>query len=62
MKSVSVWEVASNLLVYMRGRWVLCVVLQTNAAQILNDIPYNLPLCGGSVATVVVAQHTSHPL
>ena len=45
---VSVWELAGLLLDKFRNRFVHCVEIQTNVAQILFDIPSNLPLCGGS--------------
>ena len=45
---VSVWEHVGLLLVNIRSRLELCVVIKTNEAQLLFDIPSNLPLCGGS--------------
>ena len=42
---VSVWELARLLL---GGRLELCVVVHTNVAQFLGDVPSSLPLCGCS--------------
>ena len=45
---VSVWELVGLLLVKFRDRFVHCVVIHTDVAQIFFDIPSSLPLCGGS--------------
>ena len=45
---VFVWEYEGLLLVNFRSRFKLCVTIQTNVAQFLNDIPSNTLLCGGS--------------
>ena len=41
---VSVWELVCLLRVNFRNRFQLCVVIQTNVTQFLDDIPNNLPL------------------
>ena len=41
---VSVWELVGLLRVDFRNRFQLCVVIQTNVPQFLDDIPNNLPL------------------
>ena len=45
---VCVWGLVGLLLVNVRKRFELCVVIYTNTAQFLCEIPRNLPLCGGS--------------
>ena len=45
---VSVWEHVGLFLVNFRSRLKLCLVIQTNVAQLLLGIPSSLPLCGGS--------------
>ena len=39
---VFVWRLVGLLLVHLRGRFVLCVIVQTYVAQFLFDIPSNL--------------------
>ena len=45
---VFVWEHVGLFLVNFRTRFEHCVVIKTDIEPFLDDIPNNLPLCGGS--------------